>query len=151
MEEKLIERTGEIAKRWGFPEPAGRIWACLLLSEDPISQAEIASMTGYTLSLVSPSLRILEENNRIRKTKGKGKERLYTLNGLFIEAYSAVMQKTLERDIKPVIDELSEYNKKNKNKKLSVLISEYKRMEFYLQIFIKISKMKELALGKLKF
>jgi len=77
IEKNFIDRTGRISKQWGLGEPTGRVWGSLLFVDLPLSQREIAKKTGYSLSLVSPSLKILEKLNMIRSVRGEGREKLY--------------------------------------------------------------------------
>ena len=75
-EREFIDRMGRISKRWGIGEPAGRVWGALLFADASLSQRDIALKTGYSLSLVSPSLTILEKYDMIRSVRGKSKEKL---------------------------------------------------------------------------
>ncbi|MCK5333594.1 MAG: hypothetical protein KAJ24_03710, partial [Candidatus Aenigmarchaeota archaeon] len=88
IEKEFIDRTGKISKQWSLGEPAGRVWAALLFAEASLSQKDIAMKTGYSLSLVSPSLKILESLNLIRSGRGESREKLYELEVSFIEAFN---------------------------------------------------------------
>jgi DNA-binding transcriptional regulator GbsR (MarR family) len=145
----FIDKTGDIASQWGFGEPTGRVWATLLFAEKPLSQKDIAEKTGYTLSLVSPTLKILENTQRVTKVRGEGKERLYELNGSFIDTFGAMMNRIIERDLRPVIEELKKSNLKNK-KKISSLIAEYQMMESHLMILMKLINAKKATYQKIK-
>ena len=104
IEKNFIDRTGKISKQWGLGEPAGRVWATLLFADTSLSQRQIAEKTDYSLSLVSPSLKILEKLNMVRSVRGKGKEKLYELAVSFIEAFNGLVKRFLEQDVKPLIE-----------------------------------------------
>jgi DNA-binding transcriptional regulator GbsR (MarR family) len=151
IEKNFIDRTGKISKQWGLGDPAGRVWATLLFTDVPLSQREIAKKTDYSLSLVSPSLKILEKLNIVRSIRGKGKEKLYELAVSFIEAFNGLVKRFLEQDIKPLIeqlDSLGEIKDINKKKRLTNLVKEYKSLERYLDLFTKLMFMKKTTMEK---
>ncbi|MCK5476463.1 MAG: hypothetical protein KAI55_00920 [Candidatus Aenigmarchaeota archaeon] len=150
IEKEFIDRTGKISKQWGLGEPAGRVWAALLFTESSLSQKDIATKTGYTLSLVSPSLKILESLNLIRSGRGENREKLYELEVSFIEAFNIIIKRQLEHDIKPLIKHLDGIKEKNKNPKLLKLTAEYKQIEMYLGWFGKMITMKKITGEKVK-
>ncbi len=147
----FITRTGNIAKQWGLGEPAGRVWATLLFAEKPLSQKEIAEKTGYSLSLVSPSLKILEGLNMVRKKRGDGKEKLYELTASFIETFHLMIRRFLEVEIKPLVEMLNEHIETDKsNKKLVQLSKEYQRLETQLHWFDKLNGLKKMTSEQIK-
>ena len=151
IEKNFIDRTGKISKQWGLGEPAGRVWATLLFADIPLSQRQIAEKTGYSLSLVSPSLKIIEKLNMVRSIRGKTKEKLYELAVSFIEAFNGLVKRFLEQDVKPLIKQLEDIGKikdVNKKKKLMKLVKEYKGLEMYLGLFTKLMFMKKATTEK---
>jgi len=150
IEKEFIDRTGKISKQWSLGEPAGRVWATLLFAEYPLSQKNIATKTDYSLSLVSPSLKILESLNLIRSIRGTGREKLYELELSFIEAFNILIKRQLKHDISPLINHLDMINEKNKNPKLLRLTAEYKQLEMYLGWFGKMISMKKITGEKIK-
>jgi DNA-binding transcriptional regulator GbsR (MarR family) len=149
-EREFLDRMGKIAKRWGMSEPAGRVWGTLLFSDTPLPQKKIAEKTGYTLSLVSPSLSILEKLNLIYSIRGKNKERLYHTSTSFIQGFRILIKRFLEQDIKPLIIELEQTKGVEKKHNLSKLISEYKHIEYYLDLFEKMKFVKSCDCTKTK-
>ncbi len=149
-ENDFIDGTGKLAKQWGLGEAAGRVWAALLLSESPLSQRDMAEKTTYSLSLVSPSLRILEKLGMIRSIRGEGREKLYELALSFIEAFNVIIKRFLQNDVSPLIQELEHIENINKNKKLSKLAGEYKQLETYLGWFGKLIFMNKVTNNKVK-
>jgi len=143
-EKEFIDRMGTISKRWGIGEPAGRVWGTLLFANVPISQKTIAKKTGYSLSLVSPSLTILDKYNMIRSVRGKSKEKLYETTTLFIGGFRALVKGFLEQDIKPLIEELESTKGIEKNPKLLKLVVEYKQLRLYFDTFEKLKCIKNI-------
>ena len=150
VEKDFIDRTGKISKQWSLGEPAGRVWATLLFAENPLSQKSIAAKTEYSLSLVSPSLKILESLNLIKSIRGSGREKLYELELSFIEAFNMLIKRQLEHDINPLIKHLDMIEEKNKNPKLLRLTADYKQIEMYLGWFGKMISMKKVTHEKIK-
>ena len=150
IEKDFIDRTGKMSKQWGLGEPSGRVWATLLFSESPLSQKDIAKKTEYSLSLVSPSLKILQKLNLIRSIRGEGREKLYKLALSFIEAFNIIIKRYLEQEVKPLIKNLDTIKDENKNPKLIKLTSEYKQLEMYFSWFEKIIYMKKITGKKIK-
>jgi len=151
-EKDFIDRTGKISKQWGLGEPAGRVWATLLFAESTLSQKEIAKKTGYTLSLVSPSLKIIEKLGMVRACRGEGRERKYELAMSFIEAFNVIIKRFLQNDVQPLITGLEHIKNVKKKPQLTRLTKEYKRLEIYLGWFEKIIFMKKTTaerIGKL--
>ena len=149
-EKDFIDRTGKISKQWGLGEPAGRVWASLLFTDSPLSQKEIAKKTGYSLSLVSPSLKILEKLNMIRSIRGEGRTKLYELAMSFIEAFNVIIKRFLENDVQPLIKQLENIKDISKNSRLSKLTAEYKQLDKYLNWFEKMIFMKKITGEKIK-
>lgn len=131
-EKEFINRMGRIAKKWGMSEPAGRVWGTLLFADRPISQKDIARKTGYTLSLVSPSLKIIENMDMVRSIRFGNKERLYESKTSFMDGFRILIKRFVEKDIKPLIEELEKTKGIRKNLNLLKLITEYKKLEYYL-------------------
>ncbi|MGV8171109.1 MAG: GbsR/MarR family transcriptional regulator [Candidatus Woesearchaeota archaeon] len=138
MEREFIDRMGRISKRWGIGEPAGRVWGALLFADASLSQRDISVKTGYSLSLVSPSLTILEKYDMIKSVRGNSKEKLYETKTLFIGGFRALVKGFLEQDIKPLIEDLENTKGIDKNPKLLKLMSEYKRLRWYFDTFEKV-------------
>lgn len=150
LEKEFIDRVGKMSKQWGLGEPAGRIWAAMLFANEALSQKDIATKTGYSLSLVSPSLKLLEQTNTIRPVKN-GRGNKYELTGSFTETFSGMIYRFMEHDVKPLIDKLEHADVDEKSKqKVQHLVKEYKDFEGCLSTFIKILNMRKVALSKIK-
>lgn len=151
MEQSFINQLGKMTKNWGMGEPVGRVFASLIFADEPLSQKGIAQMTGYSLSLISPTLKMLENLKMVRSIRGSGREKLYEPKVSFIEAFSMMMMSLLEEDVRPVIAELESVKQEiGKKKKLAQLIREYKRLEFYLTMFEKVIVMRKVTEEKVR-
>lgn len=138
VERDFVYRTGKIGKQWGLGEPTGKIWATLLFAKKPISQREIAERTGYSLSLISPTLKILVNLDMARILKGENKENNYELTSTLNDAFAGLMKRFLERDVKPLVAKLEDVHKhmpENNNIKKS--LDEYTRLESSIRILQK--------------
>jgi len=124
-----MEKGISIAREWGVSEPAARIWIILFLSEDHLTQKEIAERAGYSLSLVSPTLKILDEKDKLCVKKGKGKEKLYSFKGSFIEIFAEMQRRILETDIKPAIQILEKMPDRKRNRRI---IKDYRKLESFV-------------------
>lgn len=135
IEHRFIDQTGKVAKVWGLSEPVGRVWGALMFSEDPLTQRQIAAKTGYGLSLVSPSLKMLGSLDMVRVLRGTGKERTYELTASFIETFQTMQQRMLERHIRPIISDLENVEGATKKRKIALLVKEYRTVEHSLGKF----------------
>ena len=152
IEQNFIDKTGKISKQWGLGEPAGRVWATLLFTDNSLTQRQIAEKTNYSLSLVSPSLKILENSNMVKSIRGRGKTKLYELSESFIEAFNSLIKRFLEQDVKPLIEQLEDVDgihDQSKKNKLLRLVKEYKRFEMYLGLFNRLMLMKKTTVDKI--
>jgi DNA-binding transcriptional regulator GbsR (MarR family) len=151
FETRFVDRIGRITKNWGLSEPSGRVLGAIYISEGPISQRQISDITGYSLSLISPSLRILETNGLIAKMRGIKKERLYVATSDFVYAFNLFIKLFLERDIKPLISDLESLKGSGlKNRKIDRLISDYRRVEVFFGLYDKMYRIKKNTSEKVK-
>ena len=152
LEQELIDRAGLITKRWGLSESSGRVFGALLISDEPMTQRALAKRAGYSLSLVSPSLRSLEEMGMVRASRSEGKERLYEPAVSLTEAFSILVARFVERDVKPLADALFAAGEKELSAKRSLMgaLREYRRLEFVLNQVKNIMVMKRATEERLR-
>jgi DNA-binding transcriptional regulator GbsR (MarR family) len=152
IEQKFIDRTGKIAKLWGLGEPTGRVLGVLMFSEKPLSQREIADKTGYTLSLVSPNLKIIDSLDMLGRSRGSGKEKVYHITVSFIDAFDRMIKRFLQQDILPLIQELDDAKGKNPHKKkiIEQMSRDYKKVELYLAVFEKMMMLDKIRSDKIR-
>ena len=151
VKQRFMAQLALIGKHWGLGEPAGRVWGLLLFEENPLSQREIARECNYSLSLVSPSLTILEKWGLIRSVGKRGREKLYDATTSFLEAFEKLLKNFTESEIEPIISTLSSAEDSKTRKRTTLLSSEYKKMLLFSQFFSRIIKAKRtLGLEQLK-
>ena len=155
FEKEFMNRISRICKQWGFGEPAGRIWGLLLLKNKPLTQKEIVEESGYSLSLISPNLNILQKFGMVSIVGKQGKKRLYLSTTSFIESFERALKDLMEKDVKPLISLLSssmaEVKDKKIKKRFNILINEYKETNRFLNIFLRIlSTRKTFSVTKLR-
>ncbi|MDP2907137.1 MAG: hypothetical protein Q8O03_04310 [Nanoarchaeota archaeon] len=153
--DEFINRVGRIGKQWGLGEPAGRIWGILLFNARPLTQKEIAKQCDYSLSLVSPSLRILENLGVVIVVGKKDKEKQYEVFASFIGSFERLITNFMEVDVKPIIELLSSEVDKIEDKavkeRIEMLIKDYKKMGLMLAFFSKLlATKKSLSVQNLK-
>ena len=138
---KLINSAGKIAAQWGLAEPVGRVLGALQLSESGLTQSEIAQKTGYTLSLVSPSLSTLHSLGFVASKRGENRKKVYSSKVTLAQVMSRMFEKFIYNDIKPIVEIMEQLDKKDleKNPRLKKNISQYKRMERFFKMFQKIT------------
>jgi len=103
MKEEFVQRMGKICKQWGLGEPAGKVWAILMLNKDCLTQKEIARQCRYSLGLVSPSIKILESLGMITNIGKKGKEKIYRVTVSAMDFFGRLICNFMEQDIRPML------------------------------------------------
>ena len=71
IEEKILDRFAEVASSIGYSPLHGKIIGVLIVRGKPMSLQEVAKATGYSSSMVSLSLDLLELLGIIKKGKKK--------------------------------------------------------------------------------
>ncbi|WP_370281901.1 GbsR/MarR family transcriptional regulator [Pseudooceanicola sp.] len=72
--DRFIETLGLIYQSEGAPRIAGMILALLLMSDRPMSLAEIAGRLGISKASASTNTRLLERRGMASKTRGGGRQ-----------------------------------------------------------------------------
>ncbi len=151
IKNRFVNHVALIGKQWGLGEPAGRVWGLLLFENRSLTQSEIAEECNYSLSLVSPSLTILEKWGLIAAVEKRGRERLYKATMSFLEAFEKILRNFMEFNIEPIIEMLSEAKDKETKKRLQKLLSEYKKTSLLSKFFLGLIRAKKtLSLEQLK-
>ena len=152
LKKEFIQRTGRIGKQWGIGEPVGKIWGLLLLENKSLSQRDIAKHLDCSLSLISPSLTLMQQMGMISVVGKNGREKQYGAVVSFIDTFENVLKNWVNVEVKPLIN-LLESNIKNSDektkKRLNELIGEYKRTGRIFNILSKIMVAKK-SLEKIK-
>jgi DNA-binding transcriptional regulator GbsR (MarR family) len=63
---QACDAVGEFIEYWGFKSILGRVWTLMALSNEPMSQIEVAEFLGVSRSLVSGAMHELSEHGLVR-------------------------------------------------------------------------------------
>lgn len=62
----VCDAVGAFIEYWGFKNIHGKVWTLLVLSDDPLSQAEVAEVLGVSRSLISATVAELAQKGLIK-------------------------------------------------------------------------------------
>ena len=121
---EFINRFGQIAGRFGQNRAVGTLWGTLVIEGEPMTMAQLSKKTGYSLSSISPYLKILERGGFIRRKKSGGVTYFECVTS-FKDCMMTFLNSMLEGEIIPVLE-----NIKKSKKELSQLqqTAEVKKM-----------------------
>lgn len=147
--ESIYSTFGEVAKTLGYSPIHGKIIAALTANQNDMSLQELAAETGYSISMVSLSLDLLEMMGIIRKYRKQGNRNLYislqadllgTLKNAIVTRISKSIASTLKDldSVKKGIDKLPRGEKERSERSISVLEREIKRLEGYVRILSEV-------------
>ena len=143
--EKIYSTFGEVAKTIGYSPIHGKIIAALAVNNREMSLQALARETGYSSSMASLSLDLLEMMGIIRKLRKQGDRNLYislqgdlldTLKNAVVMRISKSIGTTLA-DIKSSHSEISSLPPREREgamKSVAILEREVKRLEKYVNI-----------------
>ncbi|HLD57031.1 MAG TPA: hypothetical protein VJA47_01920, partial [archaeon] len=149
IQNKIYSTFGEVASSIGYSPLHGKIIGVLLVKNKPISLQELAKETGYSPSMLSLSLDLLEVLGVIRKIKKEADRKLYvSLAGDLLEALKRAIIIKLEKSIQNSLGEFEESKKElaklsSKEKaevlnSLEILEGEVKRLNKYVSLLSQI-------------
>ena len=148
VQERIYSTFGEVASTIGYSPIHGRIIGALLVNGGEMSLQAVARETGYSLSMVSLSLDLLEIMGIIRKSRKPGDRNLYiSLQGDLLEtlknAIAMKIRKSIDstlsdfRNSQDEIDNLPAGEREKIRKSIAILEKEIKRLESYVEILSK--------------
>jgi len=144
LENKILGIFAEVAGSIGYSPLHGKIIGVLLVKDRQMSLQDIAKETGYSTSMVSLSLDLLDVLDVIKKVKKTGDRKLYIeLSGDLLECLKKAFVMRLERSISSSLAEFENLKKTVKtdtsaSQTLEVLEKEIKRLETYINLLSKI-------------
>ena len=144
IEKKILDTFAEVAGSIGYSPLHGKIIGVLLVKGRSMSLQELAKQTGYSSSMVSLSLELLEVLGVVKKVKKTADRKLYIeLSGDLLECLKKAFVMRLERSIAQSLREFESIRKSargdaNASKTLSVLEKEIKRLETYIKLLSRI-------------
>ena len=150
IEKNILSTFSETANSLGYSPLHGNIIGVLLMKDRPMSLQEIAQETGYSTSMISLSLDLLEVLGVIKKIKKTGDRKLYIkLDGDLLEILKNALTIKLSKSIQNSLTDFSESRKKlsgvssnadreRVKKKIDILEKELKRLKTYIDILSEV-------------
>lgn len=130
MDFEAILRIANVISRLGLGRSIATILAALLI-RGPLTQSEIASLTGYSVSSVSSSLSVLERLGLVTAIKKSGRKRLYSVVGSFIDLVERLLEDyvyhQLASTVKFLERNISKFNSRSK-RNIEKIVNEYRRL-----------------------
>ncbi len=145
IQERIYSMFAEVARTIGYSPIHGRIIGALLVNGGEMSLQETSRETGYSISMVSLSLDLLEAMSIIRKTKKPGDRNLYIslqddLLGMLKNVIVMRIKKSIDavmedfRNSQDEIERLPSGKRDKVRNSIDILEGEIKRLEKYVDI-----------------
>jgi len=150
VKKKIFSTFADVAGSLGYSPLHGEIIGTLLVANKPLSLQELAKETGYSSSMISLSLDLLEVLGVIKKIKKTADRKLYVqLHGDLLECLKRAIIIKVEKSIedsltgftanRKELDSLSKEERENLEKSMAVLEIQIKRLDMYIKLLSKIS------------
>lgn len=127
---EAISRIASVISRLGLGRSIATILATLLI-RGPLTQSEIANLTGYSVSSVSSSLSVLEKLGLVTAIRKAGRKRLYSVVGSFKDLIGRLLENyvyhQLAYTVKFLESNISKFNSKSK-KNIEKIVNEYRKI-----------------------
>jgi DNA-binding transcriptional regulator GbsR (MarR family) len=145
IQEKIYSTFGEVAQSIGYSSIHGRIIGALLVNGGEMSLQELARETGYSISMVSLSLDLLEVMGVVRKSRRPGDRNLYiSLQGDLLETLKNAIALRIRKSINTTLEDFNSRRdeieglpikeREKLKKSIRILETEIKRLERYVNI-----------------
>ncbi len=144
LEGRVLGIFSDVASSIGYSSLHGKIIGVLIVRKKPMSLQQLARETGYSVSMVSLSLDLLDVLGVIRKVKKTADRNLYIeLSGDLLECLKKVFVMRLEKSISGSLEEFRNIRKDAEGDDealatLKTLEKEVKRLETYINLLSKI-------------
>ena len=136
IELELVIRLSRLISKWGLKDAVGKILATLLLAGSPLSQQEIAKLTGYSTGLISTSLALLESLGLVMMVRKSGRKKLYSATGSITEVFENFIRELINKQLSPTInfikDNMSSIDDRTK-KSMRLILKEYEDLRDLLK------------------
>ncbi len=105
---KIYSTFGEVARSIGYSPIHGKIIAALVANDNEMSLQGIARETGYSISMISLSMDLLEIMGVIRKHRKSGDRNLYvSLQGDLLDTLKNAVIMRLRNSIETTLNDIS--------------------------------------------
>ncbi len=120
----FANHIGNFTKKLGLGEATGKVWSSLLIAGKPLSQYELSDKTGYSLGIISSSLKVLESLGVVRVIGRSGQRRLYVSTVSLVEFISKILGVTISSELVALLEEFDKIGIKNDDLHLKKLWEE---------------------------
>ncbi len=145
LEEKIYSTFSDVASTIGYSPLHGKIIGVLLVHGKEMSLQGIAKKTGYSLSMISLSLDLLELLGVIKRIKKTGDRNLYiTLRGDLLESLKSAIILRVKKSTNSTLSDFEQSRKdleklegdekKRMVNTIDVLEKEIRRLERYINL-----------------
>ena len=149
LKEKIYNTFSETASSIGYSSIHGKIIGALLANEKEMSLQDLANETGYSISMISLSLDLLEVFGLVKKVRKIGDRNLYIyLQGDLLECLKNAITIRVQKSISNTLMEFQEERKnierlpkKDREKMLKIieaLENQIKRLQKYVNTLSKV-------------
>ena len=144
LENRILNTFADVATSIGYSPLHGKIIGVLLVEQKPMSLQGLARKTGYSSSMVSLSLDLLDVLGVIKKVKKTGDRKLYVeISGDLLECLKKAFVMKLEKSIEQTMADFEQLRKTAKTdlpavRTLDVLEREIRRLKGYVNLLAKV-------------
>ncbi|MCH7689216.1 MAG: hypothetical protein IH899_21505 [Planctomycetes bacterium] len=148
LEKKIFSTFAEVASSIGYSPMHGQIIGALTVRGKTLCLQDIAEATGYSVSMISLSLDLLEVLGIIKKIKKVGDRKLYVeFSGDLLEALKSAILLKLSKSINTSLEGFEEGKKKLEGRKdkesvqvlksIGTLETDIRRLKRYVDLLSK--------------
>lgn len=145
IKNKILNTFADLASTLGYSSIHGKIIGVLLIKDKPIPLQELARETGYSSSMISLSLDLLEVLGTVKKIKKSSDRKLYVeLSGDLLSCLKDALLIKVKKGIDSSLSDFRESKRQARNlkpkerkeitKTLDTLQSEIQRLDRYIKI-----------------
>ncbi|MCK5023192.1 MAG: hypothetical protein KAS04_03395 [Candidatus Aenigmarchaeota archaeon] len=149
IEKRIYNTFSGLAQSMGFSPIHGNIIGALIVGSESLSLQEIAKKTGYSVSMVSLSMDLLEILDIVRRIKKPRDRNLYiSINGNLLDSLKKVLTMRVKKGVVGILTEFDESREKLKHLKgeektevlnaIDTLEKEMKRLDNYVNLLSEI-------------
>jgi DNA-binding transcriptional regulator GbsR (MarR family) len=140
---KFVETVERMMTRWGYTHTDAKVYAYLLLSEEPLSINDLAELTNLSRSSISVALSKLTKDYMVNVRK-VGKTKFFTPIPAFFEKFLHQPKETLEKEaipLKETVEKLIETTTDPEYRmKLQSVLDDLLQLECALRQIIELEK-----------
>ncbi|MFQ5887428.1 MAG: GbsR/MarR family transcriptional regulator [Candidatus Hydrothermarchaeales archaeon] len=104
LRSEIIDELAKVSEKWGLSGVFGRIHGVLIFSNKPMSLDEISKGSGYSVSSISQSIRLLENIGNVKRTKvPRSRKVLFEAERDISKNIQKYMESTLDYEITPML------------------------------------------------